>query len=174
MSLVLRHKPEEIGLQLDKHGWVRVDELLRKLKKANRKLSRDELIQLVENNDKKRFTLSEDGLRIRAAQGHSIDVDLGLEPQCPPDELYHSTASANLDAIFSEGLISGRRHQVHLSLDPDTAKRVGQRHGKPVVLRVEAQRMFNDGFEFLRADNGVWLTAKVPATYLGFGSTAEQ
>ncbi|MEM5518977.1 RNA 2'-phosphotransferase [Henriciella sp. AS95] len=174
LSLVLRHKPEEIGLQLDKHGWVRVDELLRKLKKANRKLSRDELIQLVENNDKKRFTLSEDGLRIRAAQGHSIDVDLGLEPQCPPDELYHGTASANLDAIFSEGLISGRRHQVHLSLDPDTAKRVGQRHGKPVVLRVEAQRMFNDGFEFFRADNGVWLTAKVPATYLGFGSTAEQ
>lgn len=173
LSLVLRHKPEEIGLQLDKHGWVRVDDLLRKLKKANRKLSRDELAQLVESNDKKRFTLSDDGQRIRAAQGHSIDVDLGLEPQRPPDELYHGTASANLDAIFSEGLTPGRRKQVHLSLDPDTAERVGQRHGKPVVLRVEAQRMYENGFDFFRADNGVWLTDKVPATYLGFGRVAE-
>lgn len=172
LSLVLRHKPDEIGLQLDKHGWVRVDELLRKLKKANRKLSRGELMQLVENNDKKRFTLSEDGLRIRAAQGHSVNVDLGLEPRCPPDELYHGTASANLDAIFSDGLNPGRRHQVHLSLDPDTAERVGQRHGKPVVLRVEAQRMLEDGFLFYCADNGVWLTDKVPAVYLGFGKTA--
>lgn len=173
LSLVLRHKPEEIGLQLDKHGWVRVDDLLRKLKKANRKLSRDELTQLVESNDKKRFTLSDDGQRIRAAQGHSVDVDLGLEPQRPPDELYHGTASANLDAIFSDGLNPGRRKQVHLSLDPDTAERVGQRHGKPVVLRVEAQRMFEDGFDFFRSDNGVWLTDKVPATYLGFGRVAE-
>lgn len=174
LSLVLRHKPEEIGLRLDKHGWVRVDDLLRKLKKANHKLSRDELIQLVESNDKKRFTLSEDGLRIRAAQGHSVNVDLGLEPRCLPVELYHGTASANLDAIFSDGLNPGRRHQVHLSLDPDTAERVGQRRGKPVVLRVEAQRMFEDGIEFFRADNGVWLTAKVPAAYLGFGRTREQ
>jgi putative RNA 2'-phosphotransferase len=172
LSLVLRHKPEEIGLQLDQRGWVRIDDLLRKLKKANRKLSRDELIQLVENNDKKRFTLSEDGLRIRAAQGHSVNVDLGLEPQCPPDELYHGTASANLDAIFSGGLNPGRRHQVHLSLDSDTVERVGQRHGKPVVLRVEARRMFEDGFLFYCADNGVWLTDKVPADYLGLGKTA--
>ncbi|MFY2824290.1 RNA 2'-phosphotransferase [Ruegeria sp. MALMAid1280] len=103
LRLVLRHKPEENCLQLDQHGWVRVDDLLRKLKKANRKLSRDELIQLVENNDKKRFTLSEDGLWIRAAQGHSVNVDLGPESRCPPVELYHGTASANLDAIFSEG-----------------------------------------------------------------------
>jgi putative RNA 2'-phosphotransferase len=172
LSLVLRHKPEEIGLQLDTHGWVRVDELLRKLKQANHKLSRDELIQLVENNDKKRFTLSDDGLRIRAAQGHSVNVELGLEPQRPPDELYHGTASANLDAIFSDGLNPGRRQQVHLSLDPDTAVRVGQRHGKPVVLTVAAQRMFEDGFLFYCADNGVWLTDRVPAVYLGIGKTA--
>jgi putative RNA 2'-phosphotransferase len=172
LSLVLRHKPEEIDLQLDKHGWARVDELLRKLKKANRKLSRDELIRLVESNDKKRFTISEDGLRIRAAQGHSFDVDLGLVAQRPPNELYHGTASANLDSIFSDGLNPGRRHQVHLSLDPATAERVGQRHGKPVVLRVEAQRMFEDGFQFFCADNGVWLTDNVPAAYLGFGQTA--
>lgn len=172
MSLVLRHKPEEIDLRLDKHGWVRVDDLLRKLKKANRKLSREELIRLVDRNDKKRFTLSEDGLRIRAAQGHSIDVDLGLKSQRPPDELYHGTASANLDAIFSDGLNPGLRKQVHLSLDTLTAERVGQRHGKTVVLRVEALRMFEDGFQFFCADNGVWLTDKVPAVYLGFGKTA--
>ncbi|WP_300073232.1 RNA 2'-phosphotransferase [uncultured Ruegeria sp.] len=174
LSLVLRHRPDEIDLQLDKQGWARVDDLLRKLKKANRKLSRDELFRLVESSDKRRFTLSEDGLRIRAAQGHSIDVDLGLAAQRPPDELYHGTASANLDSIFSDGLNPGQRRQVHLSLDPGTAEGVGQRHGKPVVLRVEAQRMFEDGFEFFRADNGVWLTDKVPAVYLGFGRTAEK
>lgn len=169
LSLVLRHKPEEIDIQLDKHGWVDVEQLLRKMKKANRKLSREELIQIVEANDKKRFTLSEDGLRIRAAQGHSIDVDLGLQALRPPNELYHGTASANLDAIFVDGLDSGRRQQVHLSLDQETAERVGQRHGKPVVLRVEAEKMFKDGFEFFRADNGVWLTDTVPTKYLGFG-----
>ncbi|MCA0907109.1 RNA 2'-phosphotransferase [Ruegeria marisrubri] len=174
LSLVLRHKPEEIDLQLDAHGWARVDELLRKLKKSGRKLSHDELIEIVETSDKKRFTLSEDGKRIRAAQGHSIEVDLGLKPQQPPSELYHGTASANLDAIFSNGLVPGKRQQVHLSLDPDTAERVGQRHGRPVVLRVEAQRMFDDGFEFFRADNGVWLTDAVPARYLGFGQMSEQ
>lgn len=174
LSLVLRHKPEEIDLQLDNHGWARVDELLRKLKKSGRKLSHDELIQLVETSDKKRFTLSEDGKRIRAAQGHSVEIDLGLKPQQPPGELYHGTASANLDAIFSNGLVPGKRQQVHLSLDPDTAERVGQRHGRPIVLRVEAQRMFDDGFEFFRADNGVWLTDAVPARYLGFGQISEQ
>ncbi|WP_195819927.1 RNA 2'-phosphotransferase [Roseobacter sp. MH60115] len=174
LSLVLRHKPEEIDLQLDTHGWARVDELLRKLKKSGRKLSHDELIEIVEMSDKKRFTLSEDGRRIRAAQGHSIEVDLGLKPRQPPCELYHGTASANLDAIFSNGLVPGKRQQVHLSLDPDTAERVGQRHGRPVVLRVEAQRMFDDGFEFFRADNGVWLTDAVPARYLGFGQISEQ
>ncbi len=174
LSLVLVHKPEEIDLQLDEHGWARVDNLLRKLKEANRKLSRDELFQLIDNNNNKRFTLSDDGQRIRAAQRHSIDVDLGLDTQRPPDELYHGTASTSLDAIFSDELNPGRRKQVHLSLDPDTAERVGQRHGKPIVLRVEEPRMFEDGFEFFRADNGVWLTNKVPAVYLGFGRAAEK
>lgn len=174
LSLVLRHKPEEIDLQLDKHGWVEVDQLLRKMRKANRRLSREELIQIVETNEKKRFTLSEDGLRIRAAQGHSIDVDLGLQALRPPNELYHGTATANLDAIFADGLNSGRRQQVHLSLDQETAERVGQRHGKPVVLRVEAEKMFKDGFEFFRADNGVWLTDEVPTRFLGFGQISGQ
>lgn len=166
LSLVLRHKPEEIGLHLDKNGWARVDELLRQLKRANRNLSHDALVHLVESSDKKRFTLSEDGSRIRAAQGHSIDVDLGLEGRCPPEELYHGTASSNLDAIIRDGLNPGRRQQVHLSTNPEIAERVGRRHGKPVVLRVEAKRMFENGFEFFCADNGVWLTDKVPAVYL--------
>lgn len=148
------------------------DDLLWKLKKANRKMSRDELFQLIENNDKKPFTLSEDGQRIRAAQGHSIDVDLGLDTQRPTDEFSHGSVSASLDAIFSDGLNPERRHQVNLSLDPDTVERVGQRHGKPVVPRVEAQRMFEDGFLFYCPDSGVWLTDKVPAGYSGFGKTA--
>lgn len=169
LSLVLRHKPEEIGLRLDQNGWANVEDLLRKMKKAGRRLSREELVAVVETNDKKRFTLSEDGRNIRAAQGHSIEVDLNLTPEKPPNELYHGTASANLDSIFMDGLKPGRRQQVHLSLDPDTARRVGQRHGKPTVLRVDSAGMYTGGYEFFQADNGVWLTDEVPAAYLGFG-----
>ncbi len=169
LSLVLRHKPEEIGLRLDQHGWANVKDLLRRMKKAGRRLSYDELVALVETNDKKRFTLSGDGRSIRAAQGHSIEVDLNLTPEKPPTELYHGTASANLDSIFVDGLKPGRRQQVHLSLDPDTAWRVGQRHGKPTVLRVNSAVMYADGYEFFQADNGVWLTDTVPPAYLGFG-----
>lgn len=169
LSLVLRHKPEEIGLRLEQHGWAKVEDLLRKMKKAGRRISREELVALVETNDKKRFTLSEDGRSIRAAQGHSIEVDLNLTPEKPPAELYHGTASASIDAIFEEGLKPGRRQQVHLSLDPDTARCVGQRHGKPTVLRVDSARMHLDGHAIFRADNGVWLTDTVPVAYLGFG-----
>ncbi len=169
LSLILRHKPDEIGLKLDAQGWADVDELLRHLKKAGRRLSREELVLIVESNDKKRFTLSEDGQSIRAAQGHSIEVDLNLEPRQPPPELYHGTATANLDAIFSTGLRPGRRNQVHLSHDQATAVKVGQRHGKPTVLRVDSAGMYAAGYVFFQADNGVWLTDSVPPDYLGFG-----
>lgn len=169
LSLVLRHKPDLIDLKMDKGGWVQVDELLRKVKKAGRKITRSDLERIVETNDKKRFTISEDGLKIRAAQGHSIDVNLGHTASEPPEYLYHGTARANLDQIFREGLKPGSRQQVHLSLDRETAERVGQRHGKPTVLRVETGRMQEDGFEFFRADNGVWLTDAVPPKYLSFG-----
>ncbi len=169
LSLVLRHKPEEAGLTLDPQGWVNIDTLLRGLKRAGRAMSRDELEALVADSDKKRFTISEDGKRIRAAQGHSVAVDLGLAPVTPPEHLYHGTASANLDAIFREGLKPGKRQKVHLSPDPETAERVGQRHGKPTVLRVETGRMATDGHLFWRADNGVWLTDHVPKDYLAFG-----
>lgn len=172
LALILRHKPEEIGLVLDPHGWADINELLAKMKKAGRRLSHEELSKIVLNNDKKRFTLSEDGKRIRAAQGHSVTIDLNLQPKAPPEELYHGTATSSLDAIFSEGLKPGRRQQVHLSLDIDTARKVGERHGKPTVLRVNSGEMYRAGHEFFQADNGVWLTNFVPAQYLGFGTAA--
>lgn len=168
LSLVLRHKPEEIGLRLDKNGWARIDELLRLMKKSGRAMSRDDLEMIVATSDKKRFTISDDGLKIRAAQGHSVDIDLGLEPSAPPEILYHGTARTSLDSIFRQGLVPGNRRQVHLSLDAETATQVGRRHGKPVVLAVEAGRMRRHGYAFFRAENGVWLTDAVPAAYLGF------
>ena len=170
LSRILRHEPELIGLKVDAQGWARIDELLRQLKRAGRGISEAQLLESVETNDKKRFTISPDGRRIRAAQGHSIDVDLGLPALTPPPTLYHGTASQNLDRIFERGLDPGRRLQVHLSSDPETAMRVGRRHGKPVVLRVDAARIYEDGCIFFRSDNGVWLTATVPSDYLGFGA----
>lgn len=169
LSYVLRHAPETIGLRLDPNGWAEIDELVSKSKKAGKRFDLDTLRTVVAENDKQRFTLSENGRRIRAAQGHSVAVDLALKASEPPALLYHGTASRNLDAIFAEGLKAGRRQQVHLSLDPETARKVGERHGKPTVLSVDAVRMHVAGFTFSRADNGVWLTDYVPAEFLGFG-----
>ncbi|MEM7445721.1 MAG: RNA 2'-phosphotransferase [Pseudomonadota bacterium] len=168
LSLILRHKPDLAGLKLGPGGWVQVDDLLRGMKNAGHALRPDELRTLVAKSDKKRFTLSEDGRRIRAAQGHSVPVDLGLEPLEPPAGLFHGTARANLDAIFAEGLKPGRRQHVHLSPDEQTAVKVGQRHGKPVVLRVDTGRMHGDGIAFWRADNGVWLTDYAAPRYIAF------
>jgi putative RNA 2'-phosphotransferase len=169
LSLVLRHKPDEIDIKLDSAGWVMIDQLLRSLKRAGRAISKDDLETIVRESEKRRFTISSDGRRIRAAQGHSVNVDLGLLPSEPPKFLYHGTASQNLDSIFAVGLNPGRRRQVHLSLDSVTAEQVGRRHGKPVVLRVETGRMYLIGFEFVMADNEVWLTDRVPPEYLAFG-----
>lgn len=166
LSRVLRHEPELIDITLDPEGWVRVDVLLRNLKKAGRGMSRAELETLVATDAKSRFTLR--GSRIRAAQGHSVSIDLGLTPKQPPETLYHGTASQSLDAIFARGLNPGRRRHVHLSPDPGTATLVGQRHGKAVVLSVDAAQMHADGHTFYKADNGVWLTDLVPPRYLGF------
>ncbi|WP_170775907.1 RNA 2'-phosphotransferase [Ruegeria lacuscaerulensis] len=168
LARVLRHQPELIGLKLGVGGWVLIDDLLRGMKRAGHRLSWEDLERIVQDNDKRRFTLSDDGKRIRAAQGHSVEVDLLLEPQEPPAELFHGTAKANLDSIWSDGIKAGRRQQVHLSSDPETATRVGQRHGRPVVLKVAADAMYEDGHLFWRADNGVWLTDYVPPQYLGF------
>ena len=166
LSYVLRHAPESIGLRLDANGWADVGDLLAKARRAGKPIDLDTLRALVAANDKQRFTLSQDLRFIRAAQGHSVAIDLDLEPVEPPLRLYHGTATRNLDAIFAEGLKPGRRRHVHLSLTPETAHTVGARHGKPSVLTVDAARMHADGFRFLRADNGVWLTDSVPARYL--------
>ncbi|HEV2666694.1 MAG TPA: RNA 2'-phosphotransferase [Blastocatellia bacterium] len=127
----------------------------------------EELQNVVASNDKKRFSLSEDGLWIRANQGHSIEVELGYSPTAPPEILYHGTAERFLTSIKIQGLIKGKRHHVHLSADVDTATKVGRRYGRPVVLRIEAGRMYRDGFVFYLSANGVWLTEHVPVQYLG-------
>lgn len=168
LSLVLRHRPELIGLRLDAQGWANVDELIEKAATAGRVtgLDRATLLAIVSGSDKQRFALSSDGLRIRASQGHSVSVDLQLSPKSPPAQLYHGTASRYLKAIFKTGLKPQRRQYVHLSADPETATAVGTRHGFPAVLIVDASRMAQDGFTFYQADNGVWLTEQVPVRYL--------
>lgn len=166
LSYVLRHDPAHLDLTLDANGWVRVDVLIARIQATGVHLDRPILQRIVADSDKQRFTLSDDGLRIRAAQGHSVKIDLTLDPSAPPPLLFHGTAKANLDAILSEGLKPGQRRHVHLSLDKETALKVGGRHGKPVVLHVDAAKMSADGFVFWQAENGVWLTDGVPAAYL--------
>ena len=161
LALVLRHRPEKVGLTLDEAGWVPVDDLLRALR-----LSRADLETVVRENDKRRFAFDETGTRIRASQGHSVGVDLGLEPQAPPDALYHGTHPGAVDAILAGGLQKMARHAVHLSPDVETAMRVGARRGKPVILRIDARAMAADGHAFTRSENGVWLVDEVPARYL--------
>jgi len=168
LSLVLRHKPEEIGIALDANGWTDVDELLHKWK-GKPALTRELLDRVVAENSKKRFALSEDGTRIRANQGHSVDVDLALQPVEPPEVLYHGTATRFLESIRAGGLHCAGRTHVHLSADRETAVKVGSRHGKPVVLTVAARRMHAAGHAFFLSENGVWLTERVPAEFLGEG-----
>ncbi|MEH0981759.1 RNA 2'-phosphotransferase [Micromonospora sp. CPCC 205556] len=165
MSLALRHQPGRFGLTLDRAGWVAVDELLAALR-----IGRADLDAVVAGNDKQRFAVERrpDGVeRIRANQGHSVPVDLGLAPTPPPERLYHGTAAAALDSIRATGLQRGGRHHVHLSVDVETARRVGARRGGAVVvLTVDAAGMARDGHVFHRSANGVWLTEAVPAAYL--------
>jgi putative RNA 2'-phosphotransferase len=168
LSLVLRHDPGRIGLTLDPAGWADVDELLAAAAAAGVRLDRSTLERVVRENDKQRFALSPDGARIRANQGHSIPVELGLAPRDPPEHLFHGTALHNLESIRRNGLQAGKRTHVHLSRDPATAHRVGQRHGRPVVLTVAAGAMHRHGHVFLRSENGVWLTAGVPPAFIEF------
>ncbi|MBB4422453.1 putative RNA 2'-phosphotransferase [Bradyrhizobium sp. CIR48] len=166
LSFVLRHKPDEIGLTLRPEGWANIDELVEKANAAGTRFKHADLLGVVAGSDKKRFSLSADGLSIRAAQGHSVSVELGLPPQEPPSILYHGTATRFADAIRTEGLKPQARQQVHLSSDEATAQRVGQRHGKPHIFKVDASGMQAKGFKFFRADNGVWLTDHVPPEFL--------
>lgn len=166
LSLILRHQPEKIGLPLDPQGWAAVEELLARLPFP---LDRAELARIVAENDKQRFALSPDGQRIRASQGHSLAVDLALAPQTPPEVLWHGTAAATLSVVMAEGLRPMTRQHVHLSADVETARKVGARHGAPVVLTVAAGALARAGQVFYRSDNGVWLTDFVPPEALSAG-----
>lgn len=167
LSYVLRHAPESIGIELDSDGWVSVDRLIEASVGKGNHLSLELLLKVVASSDKKRFTLSEDGSLIRAAQGHTTNtVSVAHESKTPPAVLYHGTATRFLESILKQGLIAGARHHVHLSGDIETAREVGRRYGKPVILIVDAQRMSLDGHEFFQADNGVWLAASVGVEYL--------
>ncbi len=168
MSLALRHRPGMIGLELDANGWARVDDLIARSQRSRMPLSLELIREVVATNDKQRFAFSEDGQRIRASQGHSIHVDLGLEPREPPELLYHGTARASVASIRRQGLLKGKRQHVHISLDEATATKVGSRHGQPVVLVVRAGEMWRAGTPFYLSENGVWLTEHVPAQYLAF------
>jgi putative RNA 2'-phosphotransferase len=166
LSFVLRHRPDSIGISLDSQGWVLVDELIAKSQAGGTHFTREDLLRVVKTSDKKRFSLSADAHMIRAAQGHSVNVDLGLTPQEPPTILYHGTATRFVASILAEGLKPKSRQQVHLSPDKATAQRVGQRHGKPTILKVDALSMHRQGFKFFLADNGVWLIDQVPPEFL--------
>lgn len=168
LSKVLRHAPESVGLRLDDAGWVDVEELLAAAERARVPLDQPTLERVVAENDKQRFALSADGLRIRASQGHSVPVELGLEPVVPPEVLFHGTADRNLESIRAQGLVPGRRTHVHLSADEATAVNVGRRHGRPVVLRIQSGEMHRAGHAFWRSDNGVWLTDAVPPAHIHF------
>jgi putative RNA 2'-phosphotransferase len=166
LSYVLRHQPGSIGVRLDDAGWTDVDALLMALAAHGLPLTRGDLEHVVATNDKHRFTFDESGTRIRASQGHSHPVDLGYAPERPPPELFHGTVERFLPAILAEGLQPGRRHAVHLSADAATARAVGGRRGRPVVLRIDTSAMAADGYRFTRSANGVWLVDAVPARYL--------
>ncbi|OON70985.1 RNA 2'-phosphotransferase [Hymenobacter sp. CRA2] len=166
LSLVLRHEPQAIGLTLDGAGWTDVDELLTRLHQHGHAVDRSLLEAVVAGSDKQRFAFSPDGQRIRANQGHSVEVELGYAPQTPPELLYHGTAERNVAAIQAEGLVKQQRHHVHLSPDVETAHKVGERHGRPVVFTVRAGEMHRQGHQFYRSDNGVWLTDAVPPQFI--------
>lgn len=168
ISLVLRHKPEAANIQLDEHGWAEVDALIEGIRKTGRRIDIDTLKEIVRTDGKQRYSFNEDCTLIRANQGHSVSVDVELKEAKPPEILYHGTAERFMESIRQEGLRPMSRLYVHLSKDEATALKVGARHGKPVVLKVNAGKMQQDGFRFFLSENGVWLTDKVPASYLFF------
>lgn len=168
LSKHLRHQPERLGLTLDEAGWVDIDTLIAAAAAHGFHFTRDELDHVVADNDKRRFAVA--GTRIRASQGHSVEVDLGLPPATPPPYLYHGTVARHLDAIRAEGLRPMNRHDVHLTSDRETATRVGARRGRAVVLSVDAAAMHREGHVFHVSANGVWLTKAVPPRYLRFPS----
>ncbi|NML58262.1 RNA 2'-phosphotransferase [Chryseobacterium cheonjiense] len=168
LSLVLRHQPEIITLNLDENGWADVEELQEKCANNNILFTLEELDEMVETNDKKRFIFNEDKTKIRANQGHSIDIDLALKSQQPPEFLYHGTAQTNVESILEKGIEKRNRQHVHLSSKKDTAEKVGMRHGKPVLLTIMTGKMHEDGILFYLSENNVWLTEFVHPQYIQY------
>jgi len=166
LSLVLRHQPQLIGIELDEQGWVNVDELLKQANVHGNNLDMELLSHVVETNSKKRFAFDQNRQRIRASQGHSVEVELGYQPQMPPEILYHGTGEKSVTAIQESGLEKRSRQHVHLSRDIETAIQVGSRHGKPAVFNVLAGEMHKNGCVFYLSENKVWLTDKVPVQFL--------
>lgn len=166
LSLVLRHDPAAAGVTLDAEGWVGVAELLAGAARHGFSFTRAELEEVVQTNEKQRFAFSVDSQRIRASQGHSVSVELGLTPETPPEVLYHGTVDRFLSSIMDQGLDKRSRQYVHLSPDVETATRVGSRRGQPVILKIAAANMHSDGFRFFCSANGVWLTERVPPQYI--------
>lgn len=166
LSLVLRHKPETIGVQLDENGWIAITTLLNALQQYGKRISHQDLQEICVACDKQRFKISDDGLRIRANQGHTLKIDLGLTPKFPPPVLYHGTASRFIGNIFRQGLQAGSRQHVHLTEDLNTAKKVGARHGIPVILKIDTAALLEAGQVFYQSENKVWLTAVIAPRYL--------
>jgi putative RNA 2'-phosphotransferase len=166
LSLVLRHQPGTIGIQLDQNGWTDVNELIEKANNYGLQFDRETLNYIVETNSKKRFAFNDTFDKIRASQGHSVDIELGYANQKPPEILFHGTGEKSVQQILDTGLEKRSRQHVHLSSDIETALKVGQRHGKPFVFKVLAEQMYNNNFQFFISENGVWLTDNVPTKYL--------
>ena len=168
LSLLLRHQPEAVGLALDASGWADVTDLIARCNQHGHLLTMASLEEIVTTNEKKRFAFNADKSKIRASQGHSIEIDLQLTPQVPPAILYHGTATRFVASIKAQGLLAGSRQHVHLSANLETASKVGQRHGKPIVLEVRAGDMHHAGLAFYQSENGVWLTEHVPVEFIKF------
>lgn len=168
LSYLLRHKPEVANIELDEQGWTSVSELIEKFSKTYFRLTREALEEVVAKNNKKRFAFNDDNTKIRASQGHSIEIDLNYEAVEPPEFLYHGTAEQFIGNIKKEGLQKRKRHHVHLSTDEETAHNVGSRHGKVVILKVKSKEMHEAGHDFFQSENGVWLTDSIPVEFLIF------
>lgn len=166
LSLVLRHRPEQIGITLDVQGWTEVDVLIQQMNSKGMSITPEKLQQVVETNNKNRFAFNETKTKIRASQGHSVAIELGYIPQTPPPLLYHGTGKKHLPSIMASGLEKMKRHHVHLSTDVATALQVGRRHGEAILLHINAAKMQADGFRFFLSENKVWLTERVPVDYI--------
>ncbi len=166
LSLVLRHRPDKIGIELDDNGWTSTEILIQKMNNQGFRIDQEKLEAVVQDNDKQRFALNEDKTLIRASQGHSLKVDLDYQPLTPPEFLYHGTADRFLNSILKTGLEKRNRHHVHLSADIETATQVGTRHGRVIVLKILSENMHKLGYKFYKSENGVWLTDSVPDEFI--------